>query len=396
MMKARSFILFVLLVLIAGCGKNILKTKNDNPDYKTGQFCFSFNITNMPSEVTALNGYLSKAGEDTISFTFDIYTDSATALVEDIPVGTWSLNVRAFDSNSNLIYFGSANVTVVPGVTTPVSLHMNPSTGGLSITVTWGDFGEILENSVLYYDLNSNFHMSNEAFTLTYTFQNGCYPIWLDSKTKIGYHSPSNFMYYVIDATTKDTLNSYNITGYGTFISGRYSEHLEVFLFDVNVDGLRSIGIMDWNGNITIISREYSVTNPVCSGVDDWIYYRKNVDGIYNIFRMKPDGSSEEQITNNLEYTYGNFSISYDGNTIVAPKFNDDSHYIAKIDTRTKQETLIDLSNLNLVGYTSFSKDNQTIYFTGDNERHLYKINFDGTGLEKLSNTGYLYRPLFW
>jgi hypothetical protein len=249
---------------------------------------------------------------------------------------------------------------------------------------------------ILCYGLNGQFYLINESFNSIDTFLAATYPIWLDSKTKIGFHSKSNLNYYIIDAATKDTLNSFDVTGYGTCIAGRYSEAMEIFLFDVNLHGLRSIGIMDWNGNIEIINLQYPINNPVCSGIDDWIYYLKNVDGSNDVYRIKSNGSLEEQITNSQEYLYSNFSISYDGNYIVIPKFNNLEHYIAIIETETKNETLIDLSYLNLVGYTSFSKDNKYIYFTGDENRNLYRINFDGTGLKQLTDKGYLYRPLSW
>lgn len=249
---------------------------------------------------------------------------------------------------------------------------------------------------LLCYGSNGQFYLSDESFTSIDTFLSATYPIWLESKTKIGFHSKSNLNYYIIDATTKDTVNSFDITGYGTCIAGRYSEALKIFLFDVNHHGLRSLGIMDWDGNIEIINLQHPINNPVCSGIDDWIYYLKNVDGTNDVFRIKSNSSSEEQITNSQEYLYSNFSVSYDGNYIAVPKFNSTNHYIAIIDTKTKNETLIDLSYLNLVGYTSFSKDNKYIYFTGDENRNLYRINFDGTGLKQLTDKGYLYRPLSW
>jgi len=100
---------------------------------------------------------LSKLDRDTIFFTFDIYSDSAVALVEDIPVGVWELHVDAFDVNENIIYIGSTSVTVKAGMITPVNLHMDPNTGGLSIIVTWGESEvDITEGLVAYYPFSGN------------------------------------------------------------------------------------------------------------------------------------------------------------------------------------------------------------------------------------------------
>jgi len=253
-----------------------------------------------------------------------------------------------------------------------------------------------IDNRILFYGLNRMIYISDESFSLIDTVANGVYPVWLDSKTKIGFHSPNNFYYYIIDAVTKDTLNSYDLTSYGTFVRGRYSEVLSKFIFDVNHHGFESLGIMDSEGSIQIMSLDYPIYNPVSSGTDDWIYYLKNADSTFNVCRMKLNGAVEEQITNSSEYGYGNFSVSFDGEYIVVPKKNSEHHFIVIIDTKNFKETLIDLSSLNLVAYTSLSKDNKFIYFTGDENRNLYKINFDGTGLEQLTDTGYLYRPLTW
>ena len=79
------------------------------------------------------------------------------------------------------------------------------------------------------------------------------------------------------------------------------------------------------------------------------------------------------------------------------PKWKDDFHYIAIIDTKTKDERLIDLSHLNVVGYTSLSKDNKYIYFTGGDNRDIHRINFNGSDLQQLTNNSeYFYRALSW
>jgi len=72
-----------------------------------------------------------------------MYSDSAIAIVEDLEIGTWYLHVDAYNSDAIVIYTGSAYVGVQSSVITPVSLVMNPTTGGISITVIWNESGEI-------------------------------------------------------------------------------------------------------------------------------------------------------------------------------------------------------------------------------------------------------------
>ncbi len=104
-----------------------------------GQLSFNLDMTNAPSDVVALQGKLFKEGQDTIVFDFEITDSLATALVNDIPAGIWTIQVDAFNSDSVIIYTGQTDVNVIPGQITPVYLHLNPTTGGLEIVVTWGE-----------------------------------------------------------------------------------------------------------------------------------------------------------------------------------------------------------------------------------------------------------------
>jgi hypothetical protein len=231
----------------------------------------------------------------------------------------------------------------------------------------------------------------------------GEYPIWIESKSLIGFHSHSNTTYNVYDIEKKDTARTYNISHLHMFLHGRFSAYLNKFLFNFNHDvtyyGVHSsIALMDLDGNIETISLDYPIKNPVCSGVDDWIYFLSFIDETGDVSRMKSDGSEIEHFTASSEFIYSNFSVSYDGKYITVPKWNENFHSIAIIDTHTKQERLIDLTYLNLVGYTSFSKDNKYIYFTGGDRRDLYRINFDGSNLIQYTDNSseFYYRPLSW
>ncbi len=227
----------------------------------------------------------------------------------------------------------------------------------------------------------------------------GRYPIWLKSKSRIGYISESGYEFIIFDFKTKNVVKNYSLENYGKVAFVRYSPILEKYLFVTYVNSLPSIAVMDTSGLINTISQSYAIANPATSGSDDWIYYLNRKNGVYNIYRMKYDGSSDMPITNSEVFTYGNFSVSYDGKYIVAPKQNLDIgyHAISIINLTSNEERLIDLSSLNILGYTSFSKDNKYIYFIGGYNREIYQINFDGSHLKKIiSFPDGLNRPLQW
>ncbi len=113
-----------------------------------GQLSFNLDMTNAPSDVVALQGKLFREGQDTITFDFEITDSLATALVNNIPAGMWTIQVDALNSDSVIIYTGHTEVNVIPGQITPVYLHLNPTTGGLEIIVTWGE----IKKSALDFD----------------------------------------------------------------------------------------------------------------------------------------------------------------------------------------------------------------------------------------------------
>jgi len=152
-MKSLTYILLVILSFFCACNQ-----QSTNPDFENdsnrskGIMKLSLDMTNAPSEVIRLEGKLYNDDGEVRYFDFEIDENSATATVEDIPSGVWMLQVDAFDVNDNIIYTGTTEVTVYPGIVTQVSIHLNPATGDLEITVTWGGSPML----VAYYPFNGN------------------------------------------------------------------------------------------------------------------------------------------------------------------------------------------------------------------------------------------------
>jgi len=123
----------------------MIEDDSNNPD---GLMKIAMDMTYAPTEVDRLKGKLSNDDGDEIYFDFEIDENSATALVEDIPSGIWKLQVDAFDESDNLIYTGTTEITIYPGVLTPVFLQLNPATGSLEIMVTWGESCRDIDGNV--------------------------------------------------------------------------------------------------------------------------------------------------------------------------------------------------------------------------------------------------------
>ena len=152
-MKSVFYIIFAFFLLFIQCERQSI---SPNQEEMSGKISMTMNLSSAPSEVTDIRGHLSRVSYDTIFFNFTIINNTASALVENIIHGIWKLTVNAFDSSSMIIYTGSTDVNVIAGTITPVSLHLNPRTGTLEITVTWGTLNNLDSLLVAYYPFNGN------------------------------------------------------------------------------------------------------------------------------------------------------------------------------------------------------------------------------------------------
>jgi hypothetical protein len=152
-MKKLFFIIFVSYLFLIQCQKQL---SSPIPEKKSGQLYLTMDLSTAPSEVTDIQGYLSRESYDTVYFSFILNQNSANAHVDNIIHGIWNLTVNAYDSSEIIIYTGTTKVNVVPGMTTLVSLHLNPTTGALEITVTWGSQTHLDSLLIAYYPFNGN------------------------------------------------------------------------------------------------------------------------------------------------------------------------------------------------------------------------------------------------
>ncbi len=152
-MKKLYFTFLIVLFTFFQCEK---QTINPEPNIDAGNISFKINLGMVPSDVSAVGGYLSRSNYDSIFFNFQVTGNTADAIVENIIHGRWKLTVNAMDSSGVVIYSGSVDVQVDPGIINQVSLQLDPTTGSLEIIVTWG--GPTVQDSSLiaFYPFNGN------------------------------------------------------------------------------------------------------------------------------------------------------------------------------------------------------------------------------------------------
>ena len=152
-MKILSLCFISIFLFFLACQKQAVTPSDQN---ELGEMSFKMSVANAPDDVIDIRGFLSRTSFDTIFFDFIMKDDSAYAFINDIVHGEWRVTVNAYSSSNVVIYSGSTNVYVAPGIVTPVFLHLNPVTGSLEIVVTWGNDIPADPALLAYYPFNGN------------------------------------------------------------------------------------------------------------------------------------------------------------------------------------------------------------------------------------------------
>lgn len=142
--------------------------------------------------------------------------------------------------------------------------------------------------------------------------------------------------------------------------------------------------------NITAGDTTSTTFQVACTALqtEEKIVFRRTISNQSEIFIMNPDGSNEQQLTNN-SVTDGFPVISHDGTKIAfySERANSDGDlYIMNTDGSNVQRLTTDAAND--PSYYSWSPDDSQIVFRDirDGDTEIYTINADGTGLNQLTN----------
>lgn len=181
-MKNSVLILALTVLFLNGCLKSTITRPSS--EVEKGSMSVKLDKTNAPQSIAVVNAYLSRSGYDTLKASLNLVSDtSANTTIDSIPVGQWHLTVNAIDANGTILYTGQTDVQIVGGVTTPVTLSLEPvsqGTGTIFITVNWGttapNFVDYVSNPVFTPSANpSNPLIVAESKII---LDNGIYKMW--------------------------------------------------------------------------------------------------------------------------------------------------------------------------------------------------------------------------
>ncbi len=127
----------VIIFTLISCNKENLV--GVSPAQSSANISIELAMKTTDSTITRIEGILTRQGYDTLFTNFIISNGTAAGSFINVPSGLWHLKVNAYDASNSLKYSGEADVEVFPGETTPVSLTLNPATGSIIISVSWGN-----------------------------------------------------------------------------------------------------------------------------------------------------------------------------------------------------------------------------------------------------------------
>jgi len=141
-MKACVNILLMVVLLLFGCKNNDPVNSSTTPAKPSGKVSLAFNKTSIPAEVSTITIVLSRQGYDSLKKQFNVLSDSsAEVLFNNIAVGVWNIDVKAYGTDNLVKYAGTTEATITEGVLTNVYLTLqkvSTGVGSVSITITWG------------------------------------------------------------------------------------------------------------------------------------------------------------------------------------------------------------------------------------------------------------------
>ena len=162
-MKNKSLVFIIIgVLLLVSCRNSNSQQKDPSPLTQSSQstsaarsnLSINFSMKLVPVDVIKIVGIISRKGYDTLKKEFLVRLDTASCNFNDLRVGEWHLRVNAYDAANVLRYFGEQDVDIVPGITTPVTLSLESTTGSANVTVTWGNSAPHLKHALLFGGMN--------------------------------------------------------------------------------------------------------------------------------------------------------------------------------------------------------------------------------------------------
>jgi predicted GH43/DUF377 family glycosyl hydrolase len=143
-MWAKMKNIILLLIIISFFSYSCTEKQTSQPESKTGSIQLNLNKDTTPSDVALIIVELQNDEfENRISEVNPLNSNSNDVAFSEVEVGVWNVEISAYNADEELIYYGTANISVIAGETTVAAINLRrvsgSSTGAVFITITWDD-----------------------------------------------------------------------------------------------------------------------------------------------------------------------------------------------------------------------------------------------------------------
>ncbi len=197
-------VIFISLIFSTCTTETPVSPKKDS---QQGGISLNIDRVNKPDNVISVTAYLTREGFDTLSGTLNLITDTTADITfNDILAGGWHLKVDAADEDTVVVYSGETDVTILAGITTQVSLVLQPTgagKGNIYIYVTWGvpqntNWIDYQNNPILQPQFNG---YDNDGITQPKILKDGnIYKMWYVAEA-------GSYVKYIMYAESQDGIN---------------------------------------------------------------------------------------------------------------------------------------------------------------------------------------------
>lgn len=153
-MKTLYIIMFFSLFLVTSCTSDQFVTNNKQ---ENGKVSIDLDKQNAPKDVTEVVATFSRENHSKIIQSLTL-ADSSTAgiLIENLDVGLWHVLVEALNNENKVIYSGETEIRIEANVITPIHIQLNPVSGGVFLSVTWGNTIPLNESLIGYFPFDND------------------------------------------------------------------------------------------------------------------------------------------------------------------------------------------------------------------------------------------------
>ena len=374
--------LLIIGVSILG-GLISCETPASNQNLSESQGSVNFQFSQLPISISTVNGTLSSSSE-TYTFSFS-ETNDTTISFTSIPTGNYSILIDAFEDEVQT-WTGSSSVVIKANETSDVNVAMTRLRGNGEIVISFdsipgshfiASFGP--NNIVKEFDVNGVFIRD---------LGSGDNPGWANNKSQFFIRNGSNINVY--NSITENFVHRYRTNA--SLQNPVYMEATSQFVSSWSGQTQKFI-VINPDSSTTEIQKIYSIYEPTVNAVNDWIYFTSAKNGpLYDIYRMKTDGSREETVLADPQFRFLEISMSYDGTYLVGirqdPTFT--FWWIFVHNLETEVTIYNSASSIGIAGFDkiSITPDNQFIIFKNRENNDYYRMTINGSDVTRLTTLG--------